>query len=318
MYNDVELYQRYRFDRQTILDLIDLVRDDLEPRTLRNHALPPELQLFAALRFYACGSFQQVTGDTVHISQPSMSRVITKVTESLLRHLQHVIVFPEHYEVQRLSEEFYEIAQFPGVIGVIDGTHVWIQGPSFHEWRYVNRKNYYSINVQVVFDPRYRFTNVVARWPGSTHDSVLLRESGVAEIMERRQGDHVLLGDSGYPLKPWLMTPFLDPNTAGQRRYNRTHKKTRCLVERAIGQWKRRFNCLHGKLRYTPNKACAIISACAMLQNIAIDRRLPDFEEEEVHHQPQPDEDGDDVENIVQFGRRNGAAARDYIVQQHF
>jgi hypothetical protein len=30
MYNDVELYQRYRFDRHTILDLIDAVRDDLE------------------------------------------------------------------------------------------------------------------------------------------------------------------------------------------------------------------------------------------------------------------------------------------------
>lgn len=52
-----------------------------------------------------------------------------------------------------------------------------------------------------------------------------------------------------------------------------------------------------------------------MLQNIAIDRGLPDFEEdEEIERrlqlrQPQPDEDGDDVENVVPFGRGNGVVA---------
>lgn len=213
LYDDIQLYQRYRFDRQTLLELIDLVRDDLQSGTYRNQALPPELKILAALRFYASGSFQQVTGDTVHISQPSMSRIITEVTNSLTRYLQDVIQFPKPNDAARLSAEFYDVAQFPAVIGVIDGTHIWIIGPSNHEWRYINRKNYYSINVQVVFDARYRFLNVVARWPGSTHDSVMLRESAITDVMDRWHGDEVLLGDSGYPLRPWLMTPFLNTTT---------------------------------------------------------------------------------------------------------
>ncbi|XP_064646164.1 putative nuclease HARBI1 [Lineus longissimus] len=318
IYNDLQLYQRYRLDRQTILDLVDAVRNYIEPQTDRNHALPADLKVLATLRFYASGSFQEVTGDTVHISQPSMSRIITQVTDALIHLLHNIIKFPALQDIPRISAAFYEIANFPGIIGLIDGTHVWIIGPTHHEWRYVNRKNYYSINVQVVMDAHYRFINVVARWPGSTHDSIILRESGLAEVMEVWQGNEVLLGDSGYPVRPWLMTPFLNPNTPQQRRYNRSHKRTRCLVERGIGQWKRRFHCLHGQLRYTPLKACGIISACAMLHNIALDRGLPDFDEQPIELQPQPDDDDDNVENVVAFGRLNGAAARNQIVNQHF
>ena len=166
------------------------MRDDLESPTRRNYALPAELKLLATLRFYACGSFQQVVGDTVHIAQPTMSRVIAVVTTTLNHSLKRIIKFPRQEDTPQLCADFYKIARFPGVMGVVDGTHVWILGPSFHEWRYVNRKNWYSIKVQVVFDAHFRFINVVARWPGSTHDSVVLRESAVTDIMRlgRRLG----------------------------------------------------------------------------------------------------------------------------------
>ncbi|XP_064619482.1 putative nuclease HARBI1 [Lineus longissimus] len=270
-YNDLELYQRYRFDRGTILDLANVITDSLEPDTNRTHALPCELKLLVALRIFASGSFQQVAGDTVQISQPTMCRVLWQVTEALLSLMGRVICFPSQQEMGNIVNEFYDIAHFPAVVGCVDGTHIWILGPSDHEWRYINRKHYYSIDTQVVLDSRARFINIVAKWPGSTHDSVILRESRLAELMEERRGNEVLLGDSGYPVRSWLMTPFLNPNTVPEQRYNRAHKHTRSLVERGIGQWKRRFHCLHGQLRYTPRKACEIITVCAILHNIAIE-----------------------------------------------
>ena len=39
---------------------------------------------------------------------------------------------------------------FPNVVDCIDGTHVRFQGPTMDEHEYVNRKNYHSINVQVM------------------------------------------------------------------------------------------------------------------------------------------------------------------------
>lgn len=52
------------------------------------------------------------------------------------------------------------------------------------------------------------------------------------------------------------------------------------MVERGIGQWKRRFYVLHGEVRLEPAKACKIIIACAALHNIANILRMPEFDDE--------------------------------------
>ena len=48
-------------------------------------------------------------------------------------------------------------------------------------------------------------------------------------------------GDSGYPLKEWLMTPINNPRNRHEENYNRSHCRTRNVVERAFGVFKARF-----------------------------------------------------------------------------
>lgn len=81
---------------------------------------------------------------------------------------------------------------------------------------------------------------MVTKWPGSTHDSFMLNNSALKERMEQHE-DGLLLGDSGYPLKPWLMTPFNNPSHDSETRYNASHGKTRNIIERAFGVLKSRF-----------------------------------------------------------------------------
>ena len=50
-----------------------------------------------------------------------------------------------------------------------------------------------------------------------------------------------LLGDSGYPLKTTLLTPFLHPGSVGEVLFNEAHMKGRVCVERAFGVTKSRF-----------------------------------------------------------------------------
>ncbi|XP_048244734.1 putative nuclease HARBI1 [Haliotis rufescens] len=105
----------------------------------------------------------------------------------------------------------------------------------------------------------------------------MLTNSGLYQLFERNVlpiGCH-FLGDSGYPCKKWLLTPFLRPLPGPQTNYNRSHKRTRSIVERAIGQLKRRFPVLHGEIRLKPEKACKVIIACAVLHNICKDRHIP-------------------------------------------
>ena len=92
--------------------------------------------------------------------------------------------------------------------------------------------------------------------------------------MTQNHPDGYLLGDSGYGVKPFLLTSYLAPATLGQERYNRAHCKTRNTVERAIGVLKRRFACLH-RLRVKPERATKITGATIVLHNVARKTRMP-------------------------------------------
>ena len=150
-YTDDELRSRYRFGRESIQFLIDLLRDDLERATARNHALSTTVQVLAALRFFASGSFLQVIGDTIGLSKSTVSRIISKVSYALAQKQVHFIKWPStEAEIVQTKRGFYDKGGFPGVIGCVDGTHVKIQGPTENENDYVNRKGFHSINVQAI------------------------------------------------------------------------------------------------------------------------------------------------------------------------
>lgn len=91
------------------------------------------------------------------------------------------------------------------------------------------------------------FTNVVAKWPGSTHDSFVFTNSLIHERLESNHAfeDGYLLGDSGYPCKPFLMTPYPNTANAKEEAFNKAHCKTRVAIEQTFGRWKRRFHLLH-------------------------------------------------------------------------
>ena len=193
---------------------------------------------------------------------------------------------------------------FPSVIGCIDCTHVKIASPHQKERDFVNRKNFHSINVQGVSDQKNRFTDIVARWPGSVHDSFIFRTSNLKRYLDQNQTtieDGLILGDSGYALSNYLLTPYDNPITRQQRRFNSSQKCARSSVERSFGQLKRRFPALKYGLRVQPEKACLIIGTCFILHNIAIMLNEDPFEEED---------DEDDEEFEVQPYRGDQAQFR--------
>lgn len=220
-----ELIKRYRLDREGILFLTNLVRPKLVRPTQNNHVLTPEQKIIILLRYLATGKMQLCNADDLGVSQQTVSRVISETLDALCDYdvLTRFIKFPDNEQLQEMKDEFREIAGFPDIVGAIDGTHIRIVRPKEFEAEYVNRKRYHSINCQVVFDAKYRIIDLEARWPGSTHDSRILHESGLKvkfETGEIPAGCH-LLGDSGYGGKTWLLTPYLRPQPGYQLDYNR-------------------------------------------------------------------------------------------------
>ncbi|KAJ8353226.1 hypothetical protein SKAU_G00207930 [Synaphobranchus kaupii] len=126
----------------------------------------------------------------------------------------------------------------------------------------------------------------------------MLNESGLKQLFERHfvpQGCD-LFGHKGYPLR-------------------RAHHITRSVVERGIGQWKRRFHILHSEIRYSPERVCRIIMACAILHNICKRRNIP----------PPPEDDYDDNDGGAgdasppsNINPCDGAAFRQHFANLHF
>lgn len=178
------IVKKYRLPRQEILRLSDELRGDLERETRRNNAVPVELQVCAALRCLASGSFQNVLGDTLSLSQPTLSRIISAFTEALVRRVNRYVRLPDEDGRLAKMQQFARVGGFPRVLGVIDGTHIRIKAPKQDEHLYVNRKNFHSINVQLVCDANYMIMDVVAKWPGSSHDSFILENSSLYTLFQ--------------------------------------------------------------------------------------------------------------------------------------
>ncbi|CAG2194999.1 HARBI1 [Mytilus edulis] len=286
-----ELRERYRFGREGINFISNLVSDDITRKTKRNHALTVPQMVIVTLRFLATGSFLQVVGDTIGLHKGTVSRIVSDVLTSLCN---------KQRNVDETRGDFCRLSGFPNVLEAIDGAHVRIQAPSEDEASFVNRKEVHSVNVQAVCAAKGKFTNTNANWPGSSHDSHIFRTSQVSTYMEKNGGwaNGVLLGDSGYPCRPFLMTPYLNPVLDHQ-------KKT-------FGRLKRLFHILHSEIRMKPGKACKIIIACAILHNICILLNEPDIEDDGVI----VGNDGDLGEHFN--GHQDGRAVRDHISTTFF
>ncbi|KAL2103415.1 hypothetical protein ACEWY4_000283 [Coilia grayii] len=112
--------------------------------------------------------------------------------------------------------------------------------------RETRRSNAIPVSIQIICDAQMAILNMVARWPGGTHDSFIFQNSMVGTRLQggALRGKGHLMGDKGYPLTEYLITPLAQPQTEQERRFNRSHIRTRAIVERCIGVLKGRWLCL--------------------------------------------------------------------------
>lgn len=314
IYDDAELIRRYRMPRHCILDLIDTLSTDLEPPTMRSHSIPASLQIFAALRYYATGSFQQVIGDISGLSQPSVSRIIQKTSKILSQRANDCIKFPTTSAAQlAVKQGFSSEFNMPNTLGCVDGTLIAIKPPTEREDAYVCRKGYHAINVQGVCDNRKILTNIIVQWPGSTHDAYIWGNSRLREWLEGQPYIGHLLGDQAYPLKQYLMTPLRNPHTQADRAFNAAHKKARQRIEDTFGRWKSRWMCIHkygGPLTVALPTAVDVITSTAVLHNICEEQGVP------VEVLQEGDDIDDRVDNVVQD--QSGQQIRAMIIRDRF
>ena len=277
-YNDEEFFRRFRMNKDGFRYVFSLVEPKLTAfPTNRNSPVPTVLQLAIAIRCYANGDFQISNGDLFGVSQPYVSKTIPRVSQAIASLAPEFVQFPSGDLVKDVQNFFLDYSNFPGVCGVVDGVHIPIQSPGGPDAElYRNRKGFFSINCQVVCDHKHKLTNVVARWPGSVHDSRIWNNSKLCREFENGEREGILLADSGYPLSRQMMVPFDYPCSNRIRgRFNRSLCRSRVFVEQTIGNWKRRFPILSKQMRCKVQTTLTVIVATAVLNNICVDLKQP-------------------------------------------
>ncbi|XP_069494216.1 putative nuclease HARBI1 [Ambystoma mexicanum] len=319
-----QIHTLYRLDRDTITNIVELIQDDLVSLFNIRTAIPPLLKVASVLHFLATGTYQHTVDQMHGMSQSCFSVVLNQLLDALLKHANAYISLPRTpQEANATKIAFHALAGMPNVIGALDCTHVELVVPHAVEAVYRNRKLYHSINVQMVCDASQIITHCCARYPGSTHDAMVLRNSSLPRYME---GDVVrsgwLLGDAGYPLKLWLLTPVRNPQNGHEEDFNRAHTRTPVVIEQTFGLLKALFRCISrsgGALIYGPEKVGKIITACVMLHNMCIRRNIPLLPDVEL---PPPGEV--EGEEGVEVGHRpgretcEGRAVRQMVIDQSF
>jgi hypothetical protein len=245
--------------------------------------------------------------------------------EAMIDEFAVVIGWPT--DLQGTKDAFRDLSpvqgHLPDVIGAIDGCHIRLNASSFYDFTgYWNRKGFPSINVVAVVDAHGRFTFVHVGEPGSTHDSRAFKRSELYSWMQNplhrlyKFAGSYIIGDSAYPLLPWMLTPYDTRDTHAKARYNKTQSSIRMIVERAFGKLQFRFIILQDLFIRDHKRASQIIYVCMLLHNMCID------DDDQV-----PDEDaivpeGMRVENYrtaPNFEQRNlakGGQVRDAVAAQ--
>ncbi|XP_050043593.1 putative nuclease HARBI1 [Dermacentor andersoni] len=207
----------------------------LEPLTAEG--LSVEDQVLCTLRLFATGSFQSSVGSeaTIDISQPSVSRCIAKVARAIVQvgKEQGWVAFPSTASERAAIKQGFSQR---GRLGGVDGTFIAIVAPKLppaQKATYWCRKGYSALNAMVVCDSDLKVLYVDPRFAGSCRDAHVWRYASLRRrIVSGRiavQDGEYLLGNSAYPLEPWLLKPAPGHPAlhTAEGRYNAAHISAR-------------------------------------------------------------------------------------------
>ncbi|KAI3902440.1 hypothetical protein MKW92_016780 [Papaver armeniacum] len=290
----------FMISRKTFNYVCSLVKEDMiksSPFSATNgKSLGLNDQVAVALRRLGSGESLVIIGETFGINQSSVSQITWRFIESMeKRGLLHLKWPSTEAEMTEVKSKFEKMRGLPNCCGAIDTTHIAMCLPTVDSSNDVwyDSENNHSMILQAIVDPDMRFRDIVTGWPGSVNESSALRSSGFFNLCEkgnRLSGKKIqlcegselreyIIGDVGFPLLPWLVTPYPGKHLSESKsEFNKRHFATRMEM----------WGILQGTIWRDTNRLPRIILVCCLLHNIVID--MEDEVQDEMplthHHDP--------------------------------
>ena len=106
--NQEQFRIRYRYRKETVRLLTEIIHDEIAPKAMTNHAFSAEQKMCIALRYFATGTFQRQVGDSEGASQSTLHRIVPVVAKALAGHADTVVQFcTDPAILKQVSDGFY-------------------------------------------------------------------------------------------------------------------------------------------------------------------------------------------------------------------
>jgi hypothetical protein len=193
--------RQYRLTKGGVLKLVDKIQDDLQFPDKRGSPLSPLQQTCLALIFFSAGTFQRIAGQIAGVKKSCACLTLRRVITSICRLAPTTIQLPSRSEMRRTSDNFMDKYGLPNFAMGVDGTHIMLgvrptqrELPAGLEVQdFWCRKQFYSLNCQIIGNDTKMILNVVARWAGCTHDARVWSNCNAKSRIEE-QNDFFITG----------------------------------------------------------------------------------------------------------------------------
>ncbi|XP_061184635.1 putative nuclease HARBI1 [Saccostrea echinata] len=146
MYSTDDFRTHYRLIRTTV----EIILRIIAPRLTAVHEggkeeITPEKQLHLFIWYLANQESMRETGNLFGVSLSTVHKTVIKVTSTLKKVFLNVIQWLDQAAQNTTVQSFQLASGFPGIIGVLDWTHIRLSSPIGGDSDYINRKGYPSI-----------------------------------------------------------------------------------------------------------------------------------------------------------------------------
>lgn len=203
-------------------------------------------------------------------------------------------LYAEHMPVpctddfKKIAQEFYEMWNFPNVIGALDGKHVRIRCPKYSGSMFFNYKKFFSMVLQGVADAHYRFIAVEVGGYGKQSDGGTFHASSLYELIQKKElkipepeclpGTNVkvpfvFIADEAYPLLTYLLVPYPGATLPFQNEcFNKRLSRARKTIECAFGIIFSKWRLLSKPIETEVNVVESIVKCICVLHNLIINK----------------------------------------------
>lgn len=285
----------FKMSRKTFDYICSLVREDMMAKSVHfvfNNGTPLSLydQVAVALRRLSSGESLVMIGDSFGLNHSAVSQVTWRFVEAMEQKGLHHLQWPStEAEMAAIKLKFQKMQGFPNCCGAVDTTHIMMclpaSDPASNTW--LDQEKNYSMVLQAIVDPDMRFRDIITGWPGKMKDWLVFQSSKFNElcdkgerlngkVLELSRGFDIreyIIGDSGFPLLPYLVIPYEGNELPEQKdEFNKRQRATQMVAQRALARLKDSWRIIDGVMwRPDKHRLPRIILVCCLLHNIVID-----------------------------------------------